>query len=79
MNAWLKRCVFNLDLNININSNIPEEAHVLCHTFKNKNTSNLLKSSTSHFTKVLLHDFTDLHMKLAFYGGTKEHRRNGAQ
>ncbi len=34
---------------------------------------NLNKSSTSHFTKVSLHDFTDLHMKLAFYGGTKEH------
>ncbi len=33
---------------------------------------NLNKSSTSHFTKVLLHEFTDLHMKLAFYGGTKE-------
>ncbi len=37
---------------------------------------NLNKSSTAHFTKVSLHD---LHMKLAFYGGTKEHRRNGAQ
>ncbi len=35
---------------------------------------NLNKSSTSHFTQVLLHDFTDLHMKLAFCGGTKEHR-----
>ncbi len=38
---------------------------------------NLNKSSTSHFTKVSLHDFTDLHMKLAFYGGTKEHRWKG--
>ncbi len=34
---------------------------------------NLNKSSTSHYTKVSLHDFTDLHMKLVFYGGTKEH------
>ncbi len=34
---------------------------------------NLNKSSTSHFTKVSLHDFTDLRVKLAFYGGTKEH------
>ncbi len=38
---------------------------------------NLNKSSTSHFTNVSLHDFTDLHMKLAFYGGTKEHRWKG--
>uniref|UniRef100_A0A8C2CZF1 acylaminoacyl-peptidase n=1 Tax=Cyprinus carpio TaxID=7962 RepID=A0A8C2CZF1_CYPCA len=29
---------------------------------------------TSHFAKVVLHDFTDLHMKLGFYGGTKEQR-----
>ncbi len=28
---------------------------------------NLNKSSKSHFTKVSLHDFTDLHMQLAFY------------
>ncbi len=35
---------------------------------------NLNKSSTSCFTKVSLHD---LHMKLAFYGGTKEHRWKG--
>ncbi len=35
---------------------------------------NLNKSSTSHFTKLSLHDFTDLHVKLGFYGGTKEHR-----
>ncbi len=34
----------------------------------------LNKSSTSHCTKVTLHDFTDFHMKLAFYRGTKEHR-----
>ncbi len=34
---------------------------------------NLNKTSTSHFTKVSLHDFTDLHVKLAFFGGTKEH------
>ncbi len=38
---------------------------------------NLNKSSTSHFTKVSLHDFTDFHMKLAFYGRTKEHRWKG--
>ncbi len=60
-----------------IHRNLPEEAHVLCHAFKNKNTFNQLKSSTSHFTKVSLHDFTDLLMKLAFYGGTKEHRWKG--
>ncbi len=40
---------------------------------------NLNKSSTSHFAKVTLHDFTDLHVKMGFYGGTKEHRWNGAQ
>ncbi len=40
---------------------------------------NLNKSSTSHFTKVSLHYFTDLHMKLAFYGGTKEHRWKGGR
>ncbi len=57
-----------------IHSNLPEEAQVLCHAFKNKNTFNQIESSTSHFTKVSLHDFTDLHMKLAFYRGTKEHR-----
>ncbi len=34
---------------------------------------NLNKSSTSHFTKVSLHEFTDLHVKFTFYGGTKEH------
>ncbi len=67
-----------------MHSNLPEEAHVLCHAFKTKiHLINLIKSSTSHFTKVSLHDFTDLHMKLAFYGGTKraplERRRNGAQ
>ncbi len=39
---------------------------------------NLNKSSASHFAKVTLHDFTDLHVKIGFYGGTKEHR-NGAQ
>ncbi len=35
---------------------------------------NLNKSSTSRFTKVSFHDLSDLRMKLAFYGGTKEHR-----
>ncbi len=51
------------------------QAHVLCHAFNNKNTYNQLnKSSASHFTKVSLYGFTDLHMKWAFYGGTKEHR-----
>ncbi len=41
------------------------------------NQINLNKLSTSHFTKISLHDFTDLHMKLAFYGGKKEHRWKG--
>ncbi len=35
---------------------------------------NLNKSNTSRFTEVWFHDFTDLRMKLGFYGGTKEHR-----
>ncbi len=38
---------------------------------------NLNKSSTSHFTKASLHEFTDLHVKLTFYVGTKEHRCKG--
>ncbi len=29
---------------------------------------NLNKSSTSHFTKISLHDFTDLQVKMGFYG-----------
>ncbi len=51
-----------------IHSNIPEEAQVLFHAFKNINKSNQL------FAKVSLHDFTDLHVKLGFYGGMNVHR-----
>ncbi len=44
-----------------------------------KQLINLNKSSTSHLTKVSLHYFTDLHMKLAFCGETKElWRKEGA-
>ncbi len=61
-----------------IHSNLPEEAHVLCHGLKNKNTSNQLKINQARpILLVSLHDFTDLHIKLAFYGGTKEHRWKG--
>ncbi len=38
---------------------------------------NINKSSTSHFMKVTLHDFTDLHVKLGFYGGAKAHHWKG--
>ncbi len=54
-----------------IHSNLPEEAHVTLLT-TTIHLINLNKSTTSHFTKVSLHDFTDLHMKLGFYRGTKD-------
>ncbi len=60
-----------------IHRNRPEEAKVLFHAFKNINKLNQLESSTSHFAKLSLHDFADLHVKLGFYGGTKEHRWKG--
>ncbi len=42
--------------------------------FKNINKSNHFNnSSTSNFAKVTLHDFTDLHVKMGFYGGVKAH------
>ncbi len=56
---------------------LTEEADVHAFVKKKIHLINLNKSSTSHFTKVWLHDFTDLHMKLAFYGGTNEHRWKG--
>ncbi len=41
-----------------------------------------LSASTSNFAKLTLHDFTDLHVKMGFYGGVKAHcwkgGRNGA-
>ncbi len=57
-----------------IHYNLSEEAQVLFHAFKNINLINL---KNSHFAKLSLHDFTDLHVKLGFYGGTKVHRWKG--
>ncbi len=37
------------------------------------NLINFNNSSTSNFAKVTLHDFTDLHVKMGFYGGVKAH------
>ncbi len=37
------------------------------------NLINFNNSSTSNFAKVMLHDFTDLHVKMGFYGGVKAH------
>ncbi len=42
-----------------------------------KTLINLINSSTSHFAKVTLHDFTDLHVKMGFYGGVKAHSSKG--
>ncbi len=47
-----------------IHSYLPEEAQVLFHAFKNMNKSNQLESSTSHFSKLSWHDWTDLLVKL---------------
>ncbi len=62
-----------------IHSYLPEEAQVLFHAFKNMNKSNQLESNTSHFAKLSWHDWTDLLVKLGFYGGIKVHRWKGAE
>ncbi len=46
---------------------------------KNINTFNQLESSLSHFSKLSLHDLTDLHVKLGFYGGTNVHCWKGGR
>ncbi len=46
------------------------------------NIINFNDSSTSHFAKVTSHDFTDLHVKICFYGGESallERGQNRAQ
>ncbi len=53
----------------------PEEQRKLSSRFLKTliNLINFNNSSTSNFAKVTLHDFTDLHVKMGFYGGVKAH------
>ncbi len=43
------------------------------------NLINFNNSSTSNFAKVTLHNLTDLHVKMGFYGGVKAHCWKGAE
>ncbi len=43
------------------------------------NLINFNNSSTSNFAKVTMHDFTDLHVKMGFYGGVKAHCWKGGR
>ncbi len=75
---WLYMCMF-CSVSERMHRNPPEKqvkfSFVLLKPWIN--LINFNKSSMSHFAKVMLHDFTDLHVKLGFYKGAKAHRWKG--
>ncbi len=52
-----------------IHCNLPEEAHVPVTLLKT--WINLINLNQAHLAKLSWHDFTDLHVKLCFYGEQK--------